>query len=79
MSDSPRDTDPSRGRVPFVRIGCRSCAIDQDIALGNDRAVAVKIRKFFDVHVDCDTTIDLSEAADWGIPSLGRATGGSRG
>ena len=74
VSDSPDDADRTRRGPPSVRIGCTSCGLEQDIALGDDLAVAAEIRHFFELHADCDTTIDLSAAEDWGLPSAGRGS-----
>lgn len=68
MSDSPDDADRTLRGPPSVRIGCTSCGLEQDLVLGDDFAVAAEIRHFFQVHADCDTTIDLSAAADRGLP-----------
>jgi hypothetical protein len=74
VSESSDDADRTRRGPPSVRIGCTSCGLEQDIALGDDLAVAAGIRHFFEIHVDCDTTIDLSAAEDWGLPSAGRTS-----
>jgi hypothetical protein len=74
VSDASDDADRTRRGPPSVRIGCTSCGLEQDIALGDDLAVAAEIRHFFEIHADCDTTIDLSAAEQWGLPSAGRAS-----